>query len=422
MRRSKRGNHETNACDHVIVPIVQETRFGRSVTMQRPLGDRMDGCFQVECSEGGQSDTASDDEAFRSEVDAFLEAALTDELREAGRETTGLKSSRMACADWGDKLRKRGWIAPSWPTAYGGAGWSAAQRLYFENACAEQDAPILMSSGIRTIGPLIIAEGSSDQKARYLPPILSGEHEWCQGFSEPHAGSDLSALSLRAERDGDDFVLTGSKIWTSFAQHATHTFLLARCDPKSSKGDGLVFLLVEMDRPGINVRPIKFIDGEYETNEIFFDRVRTPAADRVGDIGGGWRTAKQLMAIARSNNTTTGLLRRALRAAQRAVAEQGDADSDLMSCLASLGQRVHEFEALEARAAIGQLGVEPAPSSSVLKLLATELHQAITELCIESAPYSDFAQAKYFATRAATIYSGTSEVHRNILARAIGCP
>ena len=359
---------------------------------------------------------------FKAEIDQFLDDTLTDELQAAGRATTGLKSAPEACEAWRAILLERGWLAPSWPVVYGGAGWSAAQRLYFENACAARDAPLLHSSGIRTIGPLIIAEGSQHQRARYLPAILSGAHEWCQGFSEPQAGSDLSALSLRAERDGDDFVLTGSKVWTSFAQYASHIYLLARSDPSSKAGDGLVLLLVEMDRPNLTVRPIRFIDGECETNEVFFDGVRTPVADRVGDIGDGWKTAKRLMAIARSNNTTTGLLRRALRAAQRCAAEFTRADPSLIARLAEIERRVDEFEAVEVRFASGQLTITEAQAASALKVIATELHQAITEVGLQAAPNSAFAQAKYFATRAATIYSGTSEVHRNILARAIGCP
>ena len=382
----------------------------------------MDGSFQVTQPDTRAAADGRAGPAFRAEVDAFLDDALTEDLRAAGRATTGLKSGPEASLAWREKLHARGWYAPSWPVEHGGAGWSAAQRLYFENACAARDAPILMSSGVRTIGPLIIAEGSPAQQARYLPAILRGEHEWCQGFSEAQAGSDLSALSLRATRDGDDFVLTGSKLWTSFAQYATHMFLLARCEPDSKGGDGLVFLLVEMDRPGISVHPIRFIDGEDETNEVFFDGVRTPVADRIGEVGDGWKAAKRLMAIARSNNTTTGLLRRALRAARRGAAEQGGVDAAVQAQLADMTRRVDEFEALEAHVAAGRMAVDAAPATSALKLLATELHQAITETAIEAAPNSAFAQAKYFATRAATIYSGTSEVHRNILARAIGCP
>tara|TARA_R110001632_G_scaffold61173_5_gene147816 strand:- start:4864 stop:6078 length:1215 start_codon:yes stop_codon:yes gene_type:complete len=372
----------------------------------------MDGNFPAPDLVEGQADAA-----FRAEVDAFLDAELTEELRAAGRETTGLKSPRWACEAWRKRLNARGWFAPSWPVEYGGAGWSAEQRLYFENASAARDAPIVMNSGVRTIGPLIIAEGSDEQKAHYLPAILNGEHEWCQGFSEPQAGSDLSALALRATRDGDEFVLNGTKVWTSFAQYATHMFLLARSRPGSTGRDGLVFLLVEMHRPGIRIRPIEFISGEQETNEVFFDDVRTPVADRVGEIDEGWPAAKALMAIARSNNTTTGLLRRALRAAARGVA--GNASSQQ---LLELAMRVDAFEALEARAADGEIPISAAATSSILKLLATELHQAITKVGLDLSPNSQFAQAKYLSTRAATIYSGTSEVHRNILAHAIGCP
>jgi len=362
------------------------------------------------------------DPAFQRHVDAFLDTALTEPLRAAGRATTGLKSSPQACAAWSAILREQGWAAPSWPAEHGGAGWTTAQRLYFENACAERDAPLIQSSGVRTIGPLIIAQGSAAQKAKYLPAILDGRHEWCQGFSEPQAGSDLSALNLRAEREGDDFILTGSKLWTSFAQYATHMFLLARCDPSSEGGDGLVFLLVEMNRPGIHVQPIRFIDGECETNEVFFDAVRTPAADRIGDIGQGWKMAKRLMAIARSNNTTTGMLRRALRAARRESALAGETDPEMHRKLAGLSQQIDAYEALEHHAVSQQINIDAASATSMLKLMATELHQSITQAGLECAPASAFAQAKYLATRAATIYSGTSEVHRNILARAIGCP
>ena len=359
---------------------------------------------------------------FRREVDAFLEEALTEDLRAAGRATTGLKSAPEACRIWREKLSARGWFAPSWPVHFGGAGWSTAQRLYFESACAQRDAPILQSSGVRTIGPLIIAEGSATQKAYYLPRILSGEHEWCQGFSEAAAGSDLTALSMRAGREGDEFILDGQKLWTSFAQYATHMFLLARCDPASKGPNGLVFLLVDMNLSGISVRPIRFLDGEYETNQVFFDRVRTPVADRIGAIGEGWKSARRLMAIARGNNTTTGVLRRALRSVTLYPETQTAAEPSLRTALAEISMRLDAFEALESRTGAGQFSLDEAPASSALKLIATELHQAITQLGLSLAPGTQHAQSKYLATRAATIYSGTSEIHRNGLAKAIGCP
>jgi len=360
--------------------------------------------------------------SFRAEVDQFLEKELTPELCTAGRATTGLKSARAACKEWEKKLYDRGWAAPMWPTLHGGAGWSDAQRLYFENACADRDAPIVQSSGVRTIGPLIIADGTPQQQAYYLPRILSSEHEWCQGFSEPQAGSDLSALALKAHLDGDDFILNGNKIWTSFAGFATHMFLLARADPESHGSAGMVFLLLELDRPGVSIRPIRFIDGDAETHEVFFDNVRTPVDDRIGQIGDGWRSAKRLMEIARSNNTTTGLLRRAHRAALRSLRSARDPDPGLILRLADFSSRIDAFEMLEKRVGTGDIPCSPGATSSMLKVVATELHQAITEAGLDGFPYGDFALSKYFATRAASIYSGTSEIHRNIIARALGLP
>ncbi|MEQ8559026.1 MAG: acyl-CoA dehydrogenase family protein [Henriciella sp.] len=358
-------------------------------------------------------------QAFRDEVDCFLASALNEDLRRAGRETTGLKSSREAAKAWHDELYRRGWAAPSWPVEHGGAGWSPDEQRYFEMVCAEQDAPVVHSSGIRTIGPLIIAMGREDQKRRYLPAILSGDHEWCQGYSEPQAGSDLTALHLHAELQGDDFILNGSKIWTSFADQATHMFLLARSEPGSTGKDGLVFLLVEMDQPGIEVCPIRFIDGECETNQVFFTNVRTPATERIGEIGDGWAAARALMTIARSNNTPPGLIRRALRAAKSATA--GVEEEAVSRRLADLEIRLDTFEALSARKTSQSPGAVDHLTASMLKVLATELQQAINETAISGQVEQELALARYLANRAATIYSGTSEVHRNTMARLIGC-
>ena len=380
----------------------------------------MDGSFISRVGAPAHDTTQGVSPAFREQVDGFLATSLTDELRQAGRETVGLKTAGAACKAWHEALYRQGWAAPAWPVEHGGAGWSAAEQLYFETACAEQDAPVVHSSGIRTIGPLIIAMGSEAQKRKYLPAILRGEHEWCQGYSEPQAGSDLTALQLQAERDGEDFVLNGSKIWTSYAAEATHIFLLARCEPGSTGRRGLVFLLVEMDRPGIEVRPIRFIDGNCETNQIFFTDVRTPAIDRIGEIGEGWRAARSLMTIARSNNTTPGLLRRALRAAKRSAALSGGVPA-LSQRLAGLEMRVEAFEALSARKASQSGGAVDDLTASMLKVLATELQQAINEATVDGGAERSLALARYFANRAATIYSGTSEIHRNTMARLIGC-
>ena len=381
----------------------------------------MDGSFGEDKAAKNTSKAGFVSAAFKRQVDDFLNLALTPDLQQAGRETTGLKSAPEASEKWRALVHEQGWLAPSWPSVYGGTDWTPAEHLYFDNQCADRDAPVLMSSGIRTIGPLIIAAGSTEKKAHYLPAILSGAHEWCQGFSEPQAGSDLSALSLRADRENDHFVLNGSKIWTSFAQYATHMFLLARTVPGSTRGDGLVFLLLDMHTPGVTVQPIPFIDGETETNQVFFDNVHVPIECRIGDIGEGWATAKQLMAIARSNNTTVGVLRRAYRMALRGGQEAGALDDAMRTRFARLSLQIDSFEALAARHLSDPASIAVSKPSSVLKLIATELHQAITALGLDANPFGNIAQRKYFSTRAATIYSGTSETHRNILAKALIC-
>lgn len=382
----------------------------------------MDGSFGDAKIAEDTSDAGFVSDVFKRRVNGFLDRALSPDLQKAGRETTGLKTAPEASEKWRALVHDQGWLAPSWPRAYGGTGWTPSQRLYFDSQCADRDAPILMSSGIRTIGPLIIEAGSPEQKAHYLPAILSGAHEWCQGFSEPQAGSDLTALSLRADLEDDHFILNGTKFWTSFAQYATHMFLLARVVPGSTRGDGLVFLLLDMTAPGVTVQPIPFIDGDAETNQVFFDNVRVPVTSRIGGIGDGWATAKQLMAIARSNNTTVGVLRRAYRMALRSAHDAGALNGILKARFADLDMQIDSFEAVAARHLSDPGGMSVSAPSSVLKVLATELHQAITVLALEADPFGDIAQRKYFATRAATIYSGTSETHRNILAKAIGCP
>ena len=381
----------------------------------------MDGSFSSQFSQTATDTDRGATKRFRREVDRFLAQELTPELRDAGRATTGLKSPSWACKEWRQNLFDKGWLAPSWPRMHGGAGWSTAERLYFEQACAANDAPLIMSSGIRTIGPLLMQEGTPAQKAHYPPRILTGEHEWCQGFSEAGAGSDLPALSMKAELTGDHFLLNGTKLWTSFAQMATHMYMLARSEPGSSGRDGLVFLLLDMSIPGIEVRPIRCIDGSEEICEVHFDNVKAPATSALGKAGDGWRIARVLMKIARSNNTTTGTLRQAWRAASRFVAA-AEKDPDLKRRLDLLDADITGFEALEARLSKEHAQLNDAARSAMMKLRASELHQKITEVALEAAPHDEKALAKYFFTRAATIYSGTSEIHRNSLARAIGCP
>lgn len=357
-----------------------------------------------------------EEERFLAEIRAFLAEALTPQLQAAGRATTGVHSPIDACRAWHKRLFARGWIAPAWPVAHGGTGWSARRRFLFERELAEHDAPILFATAIRSLGPLLIAMGSESQKARYLPAILSGDELWCQGFSETGAGSDLAALATRCERDGGFYRLTGRKVWTTGAQHCQQMFALVRSHRGEKNQEGLTFLLVDMQSPGLTVSPIPMIDGESEFNEVIFDDVRVPVENRVGEEGGGWDAAKLLMRFARGNNTTAAHLRRALRRAR-----EFEAPAD--RALAEIEIALSAYEALElALLSAGRLDGSDEAASSMLKTLATELNQRISTLGLERAGIAAFADLRlcakrYLATRAASIYSGTNEIHRNLMAR-----
>ncbi len=379
----------------------------------------------------------TDDQAFLAEVRAFLDEALTPDLREAGRRTLGVHTDIEACRLWHRRLFERGWIAPQWPPAWGGTGWNAHQRFLFDRECALNDAPVLFAGGLRTLGPLLLEMGTPLQKTRYLPAILSGEDLWCQGFSEPGAGSDLAAIATRAERRGDIYVVTGSKIWTTGAHLANRMFAIARTADGDRRQQGLTFLLIDMASPGLEVAPILSLAGDHEFNQVFLDGVRVPVANRVGEENDGWTVAKRLMQLARSNNTPAALVRRVMRRAAEAIAAQGpDGKPTLRTRLAKLEIELEAFEQLELAALPAgrpRPGDQTAPS--VLKLVGSELHQKVGELAMEVAgPYAAAsleavglagdevdvgarAMAKHLAVRAATIYSGTSEIQRNVIAR-----
>jgi acyl-CoA dehydrogenase len=248
------------------------------------------------------------EQAFLAEVLGFLDRSLTADLRAAGRKTTGVHSDIEACRVWHRRLYERGWIAPAWPRNFGGTGWSARQRYLFDRECAANDAPVLFASGLRALGPLLIERGTDEQRARHLPAILSGEDLWCQGFSEPSAGSDLASLQCRADPDGDHYIVTGSKIWTTGAHIANRMFAIVRTARTERRQYGLTFLLLDMTSPGLRVVPIRDLAGGHELNEVFFDEVRVPVTNRVGDENLGWAVARRLMQLARSNNTPAALV------------------------------------------------------------------------------------------------------------------
>jgi acyl-CoA dehydrogenase len=379
-----------------------------------------------------------DDDAFLAEIRAFLAVALTPDLREAGRLTLGVHADIDACRLWHRRLFAQGWIAPAWPKAWGGAGWDARQRFLWDRECALNDAPVLFAGGIRSLGPLLIEIGTADQRSRYIPGILNGDDLWCQGFSEPGAGSDLAAVSTRAVRDGDDYVVDGSKIWTTGAHHSNRMFALVRTADEGKRQRGLTFLLIDMPSPGLTVSPILGLAGDHEFNQVFFDGVRVPVANRVGEENDGWSVAKRLMQLARSNNTPAALVRRILRRTELSVLAVPELGADVRRRLMGLKIELETFAQMEVAAlAAGRPALADQIGPSMLKLVGSELHQRVSELAAEVAGPAGAAtldavglagesldagaraMAKHFTCRSASIYSGSSETQRNVIGKAL---
>src|SRR5215472_10778225 len=248
-----------------------------------------------------------EDLAFRDDVRAFLDKSLTPELCDAGRRTTSVFTDPRYSLAWQRILHAKGWAAPSWPKEYGGTGWNDMQRYIFARECARAGAPSLAPMGLRMVAPAIMRYGTDEQRAHYLPRILSGEDYWCQGYSEPGSGSDLASLQLRAVSDGDDYVLNGSKIWTTHAHFANRMFCLVRTRFEGKPQAGITFLLLNMASPGITVKPIVTLAHEHEVNQVFFDNVRVPREYRLGAENDGWTVAKYLLEFERGGGSAAGL-------------------------------------------------------------------------------------------------------------------
>jgi alkylation response protein AidB-like acyl-CoA dehydrogenase len=382
-----------------------------------------------------------DYDAFRAEVRDWLAANLTADLRGAAARATSVFTDMPYALDWQRILNTRGWAAPLWPAEFGGPGWDDRQRLIFDAECVAAGAPSLSPMGLRMVAPCIMRFGTPQQKAHYLPRLLSGEHYWCQGYSEPQSGSDLASLSLRADRDGDDYVLNGSKIWTTHAHHATHMFALVRTERGERPQQGISFLLLPMDSPGITVRPILTLAGDHDFNQVFFDNARVPVDGRLGDEGAGWAVAKYLLEFERASAYAAGL--RGMLARVRAAARAVNAEPGLQRRLATLAMEVEAIAALEGRVfALMLAGGSPGPMASLLKVQGTECQQRLHELAIDVAgPYAApdqiaarqpgsnamplgpdaamLACPRYFNGRAASIYGGSNEIQRGIMAKLL---
>jgi len=386
--------------------------------------------------------------AFRTEVRDFLTSELTDELREAAAMCPGIFLDRQYNMKWHAILYKQGWVAPAWPKEYGGPGWDLTQRNIWSEETAMAGAPSTAPMGLGMCGPMLIGHGTKEQKDYYLPRILSGEDYWCQGYSEPASGSDLASLALRAETDGDEFVLNGSKIWTTHAHEANRMFCLVRSDPTVKPQRGISFLLLEMDSPGITVEPIVFASGTHEVNQVFFDDVRVPKRNLVGKENDGWSVAKYLLEFERGGGAgmrTTAAMRgvRELAAGTPAGPHTLADDPDFKSTMDAAEIQMLALQATDARihSALTS-GERPGPESSIMKNLGADMGQHFTELTLEAAgmyaqvhqpdartPGSNIepvgpadamtAQSRYFNLRASSIAGGSNEVQKNIVAKLV---
>ena len=364
--------------------------------------------------------------AFREEVRAFLSANLPDDIRRGAARATSVFIDPDVSLPWQRILHAKGWAAPDWPAEFGGPGWSEIERYIFAAECARAGAPNLAPMGLKMVAPVIMHYGSPEQRAHYLPRILSGEDYWCQGFSEPGAGSDLAALQLRATPDGNDYILNGSKIWTTHAHFANRMFALVRTSNEGKPQAGISFLLLDMDLPGLTVEPIRTLAGDHEFNQVFFDDVRVPQANRLGSENEGWSVAKHLLTFERGGKYAPGLIGRleGLRA-------RGDVDPVLRARLDREAVTLQALQALEMKAMRG-VGGSAALYASALKILGTETAQRIDTLACEIAGHAAWADAdgqtpaelavavpRYLNDRAATIYAGSNEIQRDLIARTM---
>jgi alkylation response protein AidB-like acyl-CoA dehydrogenase len=392
-----------------------------------------------------------EDEAFRTEVRRFLDENLSEDLREAGGKTGGVFAEFSAGLRWHKVLAKRGWSAPSWPREHGGTGWTATQRYIFARECTAADAPRIFSMGIRMVGPVIMKFGTPEQKAKYLPGIVSGDITFCQGYSEPGSGSDLASLKTRAVRDGDDYVINGTKIWTTGAHIANRMFCLVRTSADGKPQDGISFVLIDsMDRPGLSVQPIVTLAGDHEVNQVFFDNVRTPVANRIGPENAGWTVAKYLLEFERGGDAYTPNLYARLDDVRRIAREEAADGSGRLADERGFAERLAEADlAVQALEMIElqvlsdlSKGRNPGAASSQMKIRGSETLQAIDHLGVEAlawyaAPFEPEARLLgrneptvtpdhgitamplYLNNRAATIYAGSNEIQRNIVAKAV---
>ncbi len=401
-------------------------------------------------------DFTAEDLAFREEVRAFIAVAFDDDMRAHMAQSKNGHIDKAGQIRWLKRLNEKGWAAPDWPTEYGGTGWSNAQKYVFDMEMALSGAPSTSNMGFRMCAPVVMAFGTSEQKVQHLPKILTSDVWWCQGYSEPGSGSDLASLALKAERDGDDYVLNGSKTWTTYGQWADWMFCLVRTSSEPIRQMGISFLLLDMKTPGISIQPIVTLDGppegDQEINQVFFDNVRVPIANRIGEEGQGWTYAKYLLQFERGNAYAPGLTNQLAKVKKIASVERSDLgqrmldDPDFRRKLSEVQIKVEALNATELRVFAGRAAGEAmGATSSMLKLEGSQAQQAITELALEAAgvyaqpfvqdtfaglegrtnapragpEYAATAAPMYFNYRKTSIYAGSNEIQHNIMAKMV---
>ena len=384
---------------------------------------------------------------FHQEVRAFIEERLPVDLRK--KVERFLKLGKEDYLRWQDVLAEKGWLVYSWPVEHGGTGWSPVQRYIFEEEMGRANAPRIIPFGPKMVGPVIYTFGSDAQKAKYLPAIAGNETWWCQGYSEPDAGSDLASLRTRAVRDGDHYVVNGTKTWITTAQWADMMFCLARTDTEVKPQEGISFVLIDMRTPGVEVRPIVTIDGGREINTVYLTDVKVPVENRIGEENKGWTYAKFLLGherfgIARLSESKARLswLKDIARRHRVGGALLAD-DADFMRSVAETEIELTALEYTELRALMNaEQGQSPGVEANMLKIRGTDVQQKISEMLMKAvgyyaAPYvpeameygwneapvgPEYAAAlapAYFNMRKTSIYGGTNEIQRNIIARMV---
>jgi len=386
----------------------------------------------------------AENDRFRAEVREFFDAALTDELRAARRFMTSVYCEYDLAMKWQRVLLDKGWLVPSWPVEYGGTGWSLTQRYIFNCERARANPPPVSPMGLSMLGPALLGCGTQTQRDYYLPRMLRGDDFWCQGYSEPQSGSDLASLKTSAVADGDDYIVNGTKIWTTHAHYANKMFCLVRTGQFERPQMGVSFLLLDMKAPGVTTRPIPFYSGDYEQSQVFFDDVRVPRNQIVGEEHKGWSVTKYLLEFERGGGSSApGLIESIERIRGQWNGSELPTEHAMAARLDAIEAEVHALEMTELRCvAETERRGSPGPAASMLKIKGTEISQQITEVAVEAAAYygapyqpeaiSTFGRAGfvgpeelltvapfYFNNRAASIYGGSNEIQRNIIAKAV---